>query len=241
MNTTAAPASSQPPSRAWWLDAVVYQVYVRSFADSNGDGKGDLQGIIDHLDHVQRPRRRRHLAVPVLPVAADGPRLRRRRLLRHRAHLRRPRHVRSRWWPALATAASRCMLDVVPNHCSSQHAWFRAALRRPARQPRARSGSTSATARASTASCRPTTGWPCSVARRGAASPSPTARPGSGTCTCSRRGSPTSTGRTTTSRITSIACCASGSTAASRASASMPSGWWARPRSARSAVLARMG
>ena len=36
----------------WWRDGVVYQVYPRSFADSNGDGIGDLQGLIDHLDHL---------------------------------------------------------------------------------------------------------------------------------------------------------------------------------------------
>ena len=38
--------------RPWWIDATVYQIYVRSFADSDGDGRGDLAGIIDRLDHL---------------------------------------------------------------------------------------------------------------------------------------------------------------------------------------------
>jgi alpha-glucosidase len=40
------------PSDEWWRRGVVYQIYPRSFADANGDGVGDLRGIIDHLDDL---------------------------------------------------------------------------------------------------------------------------------------------------------------------------------------------
>lgn len=41
-----------PAEPQWWHSAVIYQIYPRSFADSNGDGIGDLRGIIAHLDHL---------------------------------------------------------------------------------------------------------------------------------------------------------------------------------------------
>jgi len=41
------------PNRKWWKEAVVYQIYPRSFEDSNGDGIGDLKGILSKLDYVK--------------------------------------------------------------------------------------------------------------------------------------------------------------------------------------------
>ncbi|MGM0873294.1 MAG: glycoside hydrolase family 13 protein [Bacillota bacterium] len=41
-------------NKAWWKEAVVYQVYWRSFYDSNGDGYGDLQGVLEKLDYIKK-------------------------------------------------------------------------------------------------------------------------------------------------------------------------------------------
>lgn len=43
---------SKPNQRTWWRDAVIYQIWPASFKDSNADGLGDIQGIIDSLDHI---------------------------------------------------------------------------------------------------------------------------------------------------------------------------------------------
>ena len=50
------PVSPANLDRDWWRQAVVYQIYPRSFSDANGDGIGDLRGIIQRADHLVRLR-----------------------------------------------------------------------------------------------------------------------------------------------------------------------------------------
>src|SRR3981081_2653730 len=52
--TTTVASSSQPHiDNTWWKHAVIYEIYPRSFQDSNGDGIGDLKGITQRLDYLQ--------------------------------------------------------------------------------------------------------------------------------------------------------------------------------------------
>ena len=79
---------------AWWRSAVVYQIYPRSFADSERRRHRRPAGHHRAAGPPGRARRRRALAVPGLPVAAGRQRLRHQRLHRHRAGVRHPGRLR---------------------------------------------------------------------------------------------------------------------------------------------------
>ena len=170
----------------------MYQIYPRSFADSDGDGIGDLRGIIDHLDHLaalgvdvvwlspiyRSPQDDNGYDIsdyqdvdPLFGTLADLDEL----------------------IAALHARGIKLLMDLVVNHTSDEHPWFVgvAATTRTARSATGTGGDRRAPAwpPAIPAPSR-RTGARSSPARRG----SSTRRAASTTCTCSRASSPTSTG-----------------------------------------------
>ncbi|WP_055585686.1 glycoside hydrolase family 13 protein [Peterkaempfera griseoplana] len=124
----------QPQRPGWWRDAAIYQVYPRSFADGNGDGVGDLAGIRNRLPYLA------DLGVEAIwfnpwypsPMADGG------------YDVADYRDVD----PVFGTLADaeklisealdlgiRTIVDIVPNHISDAHPWFRAALAAPPGSP----------------------------------------------------------------------------------------------------------
>ncbi|MBV9847692.1 MAG: glycoside hydrolase family 13 protein [Kutzneria sp.] len=112
---------------AWWHDAVFYQVYVRSFADGNGDGVGDLDGITSRLGYLEL------LGVQALWLTPFY----RSPMVDHGYDVADPRDVDPLFgdldaFDRLVTESHRrgikITIDLVPNHTSDQHEWFRAAV-----------------------------------------------------------------------------------------------------------------
>ncbi|WP_253769541.1 glycoside hydrolase family 13 protein [Goodfellowiella coeruleoviolacea] len=113
---------------SWWRDAVFYQVYVRSFADSNGDGVGDLDGVRSRLGYLEL------LGVDALWLTPFY----RSPMADHGYDVADPRDVDPLFgdldgFDRLVAEAHerdiRVTVDLVPNHTSDQHEWFQAALR----------------------------------------------------------------------------------------------------------------
>jgi alpha-glucosidase len=111
------------PDSAWWRDAVVYQIYPRSFQDSDGDGEGDLPGIAGRLDHVAALGADAIWLSPVHPSPmADGG-----YDVADYTDID-PRFGSLADFDALVAVAHsrglRILMDVVPCHTSIEHPWF---------------------------------------------------------------------------------------------------------------------
>lgn len=114
-------------SAQWWHTAVIYQIYVRSFADADGDGVGDLNGVRNRLDHLAGLGVDALWLTPfyVSPMADGGYDVADYRAVD-------PLFGDLSDAEALITQAHRLglriIVDIVPNHTSAQHPWFAEAL-----------------------------------------------------------------------------------------------------------------
>ena len=121
---------SSVPDRRWWKEAVVYQIYPRSFNDTTGDGNGDLPGITEKLDYLAE------LGVDVIWLSPvyDSP------MHDNGYDVRDYRAIN----PMFGTMADfdemlaglhdrglRLMMDLVVNHTSSEHPWFQQSRQSP--------------------------------------------------------------------------------------------------------------
>ena len=159
-------ADLNDPKTYWWRNAVIYQVYVRSFADSDGDGIGDLPGITSRLPHLA------DLGVDALWITPfyTSPQH------DHGYDVADYRDV-DPLFGSLSDADDliarahelglRVVVDLVPNHTSDQHEWFQAALAAGPGSPERGRYLFRDSPRARRTAPRPTTGSRSSAARRG--------------------------------------------------------------------------
>ncbi len=115
---------------AWWKEAVFYQIYPRSFCDGNGDGIGDLQGIISKLDYLK------DLGVDALWLSPiyDSPMDDNGYDIRDYRAINPDFGTMEEFDELLAGVHARGMrliMDLVVNHTSDEHEWFRKALADP--------------------------------------------------------------------------------------------------------------
>ena len=109
--------------RAWWKESVVYQIYPRSFCDSNGDGVGDIRGIISKLDYLQR------LGIDVIWLSPvyESPNDDNGYDISNYRGIMKEFGTMADFDEMLCEAHKRgikIMMDLVVNHSSDEHSWF---------------------------------------------------------------------------------------------------------------------
>lgn len=117
-------------NKKWWHDKVAYQIYPKSFLDSNGDGIGDLQGIISKLDYLKE------LGVDIIWLSPiyKSPFVDQGYDIADYYAIAEEFGTMEEFDELLAQAKKRGMyiiMDLVVNHCSDQHEWFQKALADP--------------------------------------------------------------------------------------------------------------
>lgn len=115
-------------AQGWWHDAIVYQVYPRSFQDSDGDGHGDLPGLISRLDYIQKLGFTAIWTLPLFYALNDGSTG---RALGYEAidyYQINPVYGTMQDFDTYLAGAHqrgiRVILDMVVNHTSKTHPWF---------------------------------------------------------------------------------------------------------------------
>lgn len=116
--------------KKWWHNKVMYQIYPKSFFDSNGDGIGDLQGIIEKLDYLKE------LGVDILWLSPvyESPMIDQGYDISDYYNIN-PDFGSMADMERLITEAKKrgfyLLMDLVINHCSSEHEWFKRAMENP--------------------------------------------------------------------------------------------------------------
>ncbi|ETX29302.1 maltose alpha-D-glucosyltransferase [Roseivivax isoporae] len=129
-----AEAMDDNPRLDWYKDAVIYQLHVKAFQDSNGDGVGDFAGLMQRLDHVQELGATAIWLLPFYPspLRDDGYDIAEYKAIN-------PSYGSMEDFEALVTEAHRrglrVITELVINHTSDQHAWFQRARHAPKGSP----------------------------------------------------------------------------------------------------------
>ena len=116
--------------KKWWHDKVAYQIYPKSFLDTNGDGIGDLRGIISKLDYLKE------LGIDIIWLSPiyKSPFVDQGYDISDYYAIAQEFGTMEEFDELLAEAKKRGMyivMDLVVNHCSDQHEWFKKALADP--------------------------------------------------------------------------------------------------------------